>query len=189
MYSWKFYVSIVRLRPFSSFLQRYKLKIWKICFRLVHYLLLPIFGLKGATDIGLDKNGCRTLRLNTNIILGNRGSLLHAPKDSGIYEHVRITGVWQEEEVKFYADQMLDFMGLENNCNLVDIGSNVGLFSLSVANLVSNRVDLTLVEPLPKFVQASKENLKEYESFLPYRNFSCCSFERDKSSTTFYADE
>ena len=145
--------------------------------------------MKGATDIGLDKNGCRTLRLNTNIILGNRGSLLHAPKDSGIYEHVRITGVWQEEEVKFYADQMLDFMGLENNCNLVDIGSNVGLFSLSVANLVSNRVDLTLVEPLPKFVQASKENLKEYESFLPYRNFSCCSFERDKSSTTFYADE
>lgn len=55
MYSWNFYVPIVRLRPLSSFLQRYKLKIWKICFRLVHNFLLPIFGLKGATDIGLDE--------------------------------------------------------------------------------------------------------------------------------------
>jgi len=96
-----------------------------------------MLGVSGAKDIGKDpETGCQILSTNTIGFFGGHKTLLKIPKDNGIYNFVRVTGQWQASDCRQVA-RALDEISLNSAIipTFLDIGGNVGLFSLQTAHL------------------------------------------------------
>ena len=162
MYGLRFWLPIVNPIPTRTMFKRLKVKFKRINYRVIRYYLLPTLGVSGAKDKGKDaETGCQILSTNTIKFFGERQTLLKVPKDDGIYNFVRVVGQWQANECRTVA-QALDKIGL-NSTNIptfLDIGGNVGLFSLQVAHMVQSKINIQIVEPLSLHFNVIRFNLK-----------------------------
>lgn len=165
MYGFRFYVPIVNPMPFRSMLTRLKVKLNRIAFRVTNYYVLPYFKVSGAKDIGVNSDGNHVLSINSEKFLGKKHTLISMQKDSGIYEYVRVTGGWQLEECHVIAEA-LDKSALSTGMmsTFVDIGANVGLISLQVANIVKSRIKIQAVEPLPRHYKSIPSKLAKAQN-------------------------
>ena len=161
MYGFRFYVPIVNPMPFRTMLTRLNVKLNRIAFRITNYYVLPYFKISGAKDRGVNSDGNHVLSINSEKFLGKKNTLINMPKDSGLYEYVRVTGEWQLKECYVLADA-LDKSALSTGMipTFVDIGANVGLISLQVANIVKSRIKIQAVEPLPRHYKSILSNLE-----------------------------
>lgn len=161
MYGLRFYVPIVNPMPFRTMLTRLNVKLNRIAFRITNYYVLPYFKISGAKDIGVNSDGNHILSINSEKFLGKKNTLISMPKDSGLYEYVRVTGEWQLKECYVLADA-LDKSALSNGMipTFVDVGANCGLISLQVANIVKSRIKIQAVEPLPRHYKSILSNLE-----------------------------
>jgi FkbM family methyltransferase len=128
----------------------------------MRFYLLPNLGVSGAKDKGKDpETGCQILSTNTIEFFGGRQTLLKVPKDGGIYNFVRVTGQWQANDCRALA-QVLDKISLNSAIipTFLDIGGNVGLFSLQVAHMVQSKIKIQIVEPLSLHFNVIPFNLK-----------------------------
>jgi len=121
-----------------------------------------MLGVSGAKDISKDpETGCQILSTNTVGFFGGRKTLLKLPKDDGIYNFVRVTGQWQANDCRAVA-RALDEISLYSAIipTFIDIGGNVGLFSLQTAHMVQSKIKIQIVEPLNLHFNVIPFNLK-----------------------------
>lgn len=81
--------------------------------------------------------------------------------------------IWciNEAEVEFLLDQIyqnkeydtneINFDSLNEESLIVDIGSNVGLFSLYSSDITNKRCNIIAIEPIPALAAATKKNLDQ----------------------------
>jgi hypothetical protein len=126
-------------------------------------------GINGAKLIGFNSNGNAQLRLNTDGVLGLKGTILELPKDDVIYKSVQRAGNWELDECVFLADGLTTSYFLGNTkVAFVDIGANTGLMTLQVMNIAKTNNDCVLFEPIPRHFQALESNLKLEEKVKKY---------------------
>jgi len=131
-------------------------------YRVIRFYLLPKLGVSGAKDTGKDpETGCQILSTNTIGFFGGRQTLLKVPKDDGIYNFVKVTGQWQANDCRAVA-QALDKISLNSAIipTFLDIGGNIGLFSLQTAHMVQSKIKIQIVEPLNLHFNVIPFNLK-----------------------------
>jgi len=122
-------------------------------------------GVCGSSVAGTTAEGNHILRLNRNYALGPKGTLVHIPKDLGMYESVRTSGKYGLAESQFIASGLVSASkSPKDKVALVDIGSNVGLISLQAMNIAKTQNDIFLFEPIPGHVAAMRHNLKNFRN-------------------------
>jgi FkbM family methyltransferase len=116
-------------------------------------------------NIGIE--GRYYLKLKRNCRLGERGQVVHLPKDEVISRFVRGTGTWDKETVDFILRNTKD-IHKSSPLAMLDLGSNVGLISLQVLN--QNKIKTILVEPVPEFAEFSRLNLVKHIESVQIHN-------------------
>ena len=151
---------MVQPLPLATFPKRY---LGKITFLSKRFGLVVLGKLRvcGARVVSQTANGNVVLVNNRTNALGNKGARIQVPRDKVIFEHLRLFGQWELAESIFLAQ------GLKNlekrstqNCVFLDIGANTGLITLQTMNLAETGQDAILVEPIPRHVDAIRDNLK-----------------------------
>jgi FkbM family methyltransferase len=118
--------------------------------------------LNGAKHLGFSENGNAILSLNKSSSLGRKGTTIELPKDNVIYKSVLMNGNWELQEAYFLAAN-LKTLGSDLRVAFLDIGANVGLMALQVNNLVNSKFDSLLYEPIPRHIDAIRNNIIDSE--------------------------
>ena len=94
-------------------------------------------------------------------------------KPSLIRYNVKSTGrnIWgvNEAEIAFLCDQIyadkeydtdqISFDNLDENSLIIDIGSNIGLFSQYVSDKTNKKANIIAIEPVPELIECTNKNL------------------------------
>lgn len=88
-------------------------------------------------------------------------------QEHGILWGVEKSGVWEPGIIKICVDQ------LQNSGTFLDIGANIGMFSMSIANSFDN-ISIHAFEPVPSNFHVLKQNLKtnSLENRIKANNFA-----------------
>jgi FkbM family methyltransferase len=148
-------VPFAQIRPMRTFFSRSKQKFF--------VLYGHFFGLSGAIPGPDSVTGNGILKLRFRSALGDKGDEIEIPKDGVIYEHVRKSGSWETNSSYFLSKTLraLEKQGLDGKTAFVDLGSNSGLVTLQTLRYSNSSTTVLVIEPLPKHVQAIKNNLRK----------------------------
>lgn len=155
--SFRKYVPFAQLHPLRTF----PLRSFNKTVALLIFRFLREWRLVGCKLVSLDDSGLATVRLNRNYPLGLKGSHISLPKDLVIFESVIRRGRWESEESDFFVSQIQCTKSQGRKMCLLDIGANTGLFSLQVANKISQPISYYLIEPLPINLKCLALNVSE----------------------------
>ena len=98
-------------------------------------------------------------RLSEDGPLGPKGSSLIVPNDRSMLPSIFSQAKWQEEEQEFLAERLSD----DKPRILVDIGANIGLFSLQALHRFECLTKSFCIEPDPDNFAALSWNLRRFE--------------------------
>lgn len=164
-------IPIVHLFPCSTFKVRLKEKFFH--FRRQHSLL-------ASKEISTDNQGNVLLRFRRDCEVAKKGVLLKAPRDKMIFEYLKNLGCWATEESDFLVEQL---NRVENHATsksvVVDMGANVGLISLQIANKANHVPEFIFVEPIPRHIEALKFNISGNSQI---KSFKLCEYALAKNS-------
>ena len=156
----RFWLPIVQPSPLATFPRRHLSKLVFLSKR-TSLVLLRKLRVTGMRVIAQAANGNMILVNNRTNALGIKGARIQVPKDKVIFEHLRLFGEWELAESFFLAEGLksLRMRSIYNDVFL-DIGANTGLITLQVMNLAKTNHDAILVEPIPRHVDAIRNNVE-----------------------------
>jgi FkbM family methyltransferase len=181
----RFWIPMVQLKPLASFPKRFVVKLVFLV-RRMNILLLRKLRVSGTRVIGQSTSGNVILTNHRTNALGNKRARIHVPKDKVIFEHLRLFGQWELAESIFLAAGLkgLKMRPIRNGAFL-DIGANTGLITLQTMNLARTGHDAILVEPIPRHVDAIRNNLENTVVKGKVRIFQFGLSDEDKSEDIF----
>ena len=158
----KVWIPIPRISPLHTFPVRLLSK-WRVIGGIIVKSLSgksrslgSHLGINGAKLIGFNSNGNSQLRLNTDGVLGLKGTILELPKDDVIYKSVQRAGNWELDECAFLADGLATCYFLGNtSVAFVDIGANTGLMTLQVMNIAKTNNDIAEVANIQRLAHVT----------------------------------
>jgi len=114
---------------------------------------LPVFLYIGSDlfDLRLYErysNGLRRL-LNADLMLtGVRNyEMIINLADTGISKHLQLYGTWEHRSANVFEEELSKISAVRENLIAIEIGANIGYYTIMTANAVEHEVDVVAIEP------------------------------------------
>lgn len=108
---------------------------------------------------------------------------LSLPNGDDIFYIDKLTALYVYNEIFVEKEYFKHGIGVKDGDVIFDVGANIGLFSLFVANQASN-LKLYTFEPIPKIFQALEKNLENIPAFI--KNYNIGLGEKSEKIEFFY---
>ena len=148
-------------------------------------VLLAEWGLVGAQIVGTSPSGNSLLKLSRSSALGQRGAIIHVPRDRVIFESVRQEGAYSTDISAFLAKGLDSNLDLRKKSALIDIGANSGLITLQTARIARGLHHYFLFEPLPAHAEAIRHNVEHLPETVPVEVHQIALSDQNGQATIF----
>ena len=145
----------------------------------VNYLYFRVFGkiLQHVDHVVVD--------LPKTCILGHTGEKLRTRLDSTLMRAVLSDFQWQLDEINFVTNSLKEGV----NYDVIDVGANIGLFSLQLLNKVGGQIgNISCFEPDKRNFECLAYNLDKWQSQVNLFNFGLGEMDEIKSLYIDYAN-